>query len=133
MVIQFVTVAHVFICIVLVLIVLVQQGRGADMGAAFGGGSNTLFGASGADTLLTKITTTAAVLFMITSLTLAANATRKADVSEGGRLFQDLPAAAAAKQAASSAAPSQSAPAQNAAAPAPAVPEQKSASPEAAK
>ena len=63
---------HVVICIALILIVLLQTGKGADMGAAFGGGSSqTLFGSTGASTFLTKATTVAAVIFMLTSLTLA--------------------------------------------------------------
>ncbi len=54
------------------MIVLLQTGKGADMGAAFGGGSSqTLFGSTGASTFLTKATTAAAIIFMITSLWLA--------------------------------------------------------------
>jgi preprotein translocase subunit SecG len=56
----------------LIMIVLLQTGKGADMGAAFGGGSSqTLFGSTGASTFLTKATTAAAVIFMVTSLGLA--------------------------------------------------------------
>ena len=63
---------HVFVCIALIMIVLFQSGKGADMGAAFGGGSsNTLFGSTGASTFLSKATTVAAVVFMLTSLSLA--------------------------------------------------------------
>jgi preprotein translocase subunit SecG len=65
-------VIHVIVCIALIMIVLLQTGKGADMGAAFGGGgSQTLFGATGASTFLGKATTVAAVIFMLTSLTLA--------------------------------------------------------------
>ncbi len=54
------------------MIVLLQTGKGADMGAAFGGGSSqTLFGSTGASTFLTKATTAAAIIFMLTSLGLA--------------------------------------------------------------
>jgi preprotein translocase subunit SecG len=54
------------------MIVLLQTGKGADMGAAFGGGSSqTLFGSTGASTFLSKATTVAAIVFMITSLLLA--------------------------------------------------------------
>lgn len=70
---QFITVIHVFICCFLILIVLLQQGRGADAGATFGGGGQTFFGASGADTLLTKVTTFTAIAFMCTSILLASN------------------------------------------------------------
>ena len=63
---------HVIVCIALIMIVLLQTGKGADMGAAFGGGgSQTLFGATGATTFLGKATTVAAVVFMLTSLALA--------------------------------------------------------------
>ncbi len=63
---------HILVCIALIMIVLLQTGKGADMGAAFGGGSSqTLFGSTGASTFLGKATTGAAILFMVTSLTLA--------------------------------------------------------------
>jgi preprotein translocase subunit SecG len=63
---------HVIVCIALIMIVLLQTGKGSDMGAAFGGGSSqTLFGSTGASTFLTKATTAAAIIFMITSLGLA--------------------------------------------------------------
>jgi preprotein translocase subunit SecG len=63
---------HVIVCVALIMIVLLQTGKGADIGAAFGGGaSNTLFGTSGASTFLSKATTVAAVVFMLTSLSLA--------------------------------------------------------------
>jgi preprotein translocase subunit SecG len=63
---------HVFVCIALIMIVLLQTGKGADMGAAFGAGSSqTLFGSSGAGTFFGKATTAIAVIFMITSLCLA--------------------------------------------------------------
>ncbi len=65
-------VLHVIVCIALILIVLLQTGKGADMGAAFGGGSSqTLFGSTGATTFLSKATTAAAIVFMLTSLSLA--------------------------------------------------------------
>ena len=65
-------VIHVVVCIALIMIVLLQTGKGADMGAAFGGGSSqTLFGSTGASTFLSKATTVAAIVFMLTSLTLA--------------------------------------------------------------
>ena len=73
-----VTMLHVIVCFALVLIVLLQAGKGAEMGAAFGGASQTLFGSSGAMGFLTKLTTIAAVIFMITSLILAFSSTRRA-------------------------------------------------------
>ena len=63
---------HVIVCIFLILVVLLQQGKGADWAGAFGGGgSQTTFGARGAGTILSRATTAAAIIFMITSLTLA--------------------------------------------------------------
>jgi preprotein translocase subunit SecG len=65
------TIFHVMVCIFLILVVLLQQGKGADWAGAFGGGgTQTAFGARGAGTVLSKATTTAAVIFMITSLAL---------------------------------------------------------------
>lgn len=65
-------VVHVIVCVALIMIVLLQTGKGADMGAAFGGGSSqTLFGSTGASTFLSKATTVAAIVFMLTSLVLA--------------------------------------------------------------
>ncbi|MFI5296160.1 MAG: preprotein translocase subunit SecG [Thermodesulfovibrionales bacterium] len=62
---------HIIVCFFLIFIVLVQSGKGAELGAAFGGSSQTLFGARGAATFFSKLTTIAAVVFMITSLSLA--------------------------------------------------------------
>jgi preprotein translocase subunit SecG len=66
-----VPVVHVAACLFLIVVVLLQTGKGADMGAVFGGGSQTLFGSGGAGNLLTKLTTGTAVAFMITSLILS--------------------------------------------------------------
>ncbi len=69
---------HIIIAIGLILIVLLQTGRGSDIGAAFGGGSSqTLFGSSGSSSFMTKLTTIAAVVFMLTSLVLAYTYSRK--------------------------------------------------------
>lgn len=63
---------HVTVCILLILIVLLQSGKGAEMGVSLGGGAGeTLFGAGGPATILTKITTVVAIIFMVTSLALA--------------------------------------------------------------
>jgi preprotein translocase subunit SecG len=65
------TILHVLVSLFLILVVLAQQGKGQDLASAFGGaGSQTAFGARGTATLLSKITAGAAVLFMVTSLTL---------------------------------------------------------------
>ncbi len=66
------TLLHVAVCIALILIVLLQRGKGQGMGAAFGGGSSqTVFGSSGATSFLQKLTTASAIIFMLTSLSLA--------------------------------------------------------------
>jgi preprotein translocase subunit SecG len=63
---------HVVVCIFLIAVVLLQRGRGAEIGAVFGGGaSSTVFGSRGAGSFLSKLTTAAAVLFMLTSLSLS--------------------------------------------------------------
>jgi preprotein translocase subunit SecG len=67
----FIVIIHIIVCIGLILIVLLQTGKGASMGAAFGGSSQTIFGSSGATTFLGKLTTGVAVVFMVTSLILA--------------------------------------------------------------
>lgn len=66
----FFTVLHVIICVALIMIVLLQTGKGAEMGAAFGGSTQTVFGSSGPAGFLNKLTTAVAILFMITSLSL---------------------------------------------------------------
>ncbi len=65
------TIVHIVVCLFLVGIVLLQHGKGADIGATFGGSSQSLFGSEGPLPLLNKITTAAAVIFMVTSVTLA--------------------------------------------------------------
>jgi preprotein translocase subunit SecG len=62
---------HILVCVALILIVLLQAGKGASVGAAFGGASQTIFGSPGAAGFLTKITTVAAVVFMTTSILLS--------------------------------------------------------------
>lgn len=65
-----ITIIHVLVALSLILVVLLQGGKGADMGAAFGGASQTIFGSSGAATFLGRLTAAAAIIFMITSLSL---------------------------------------------------------------
>ena len=76
-----VTILHVLVCIFLMLTVLLQAGKGGGMGAAFGGGSTmgTVFGGSGAGNFLRRLTVAAAVIFMVTSMTLAWMATPSTD------------------------------------------------------
>jgi preprotein translocase subunit SecG len=69
----FVTVIHYFVCLFLIVVILLQAGKGADIGAAFGaGGSQTLFGPRGAATFLNKMTAVVALVFVTTSLSLVA-------------------------------------------------------------
>src|SRR5688500_7030693 len=65
-----VTIVHVIVSIGLILVVLLQTGKGAEIGAVFGGSSSTIFGSSGAGNFLTRLTTGMAIVFMMTSLTL---------------------------------------------------------------
>src|SRR5208282_1237872 len=82
-----VIVIHVLICVSLTVIVLLQQGKGADVGAVFGGSSQTVFGSGGAGNFLTKLTSGLAVVFFATSIFLAYASTRRATGSlfEGSR------------------------------------------------
>ncbi|SRR6266496_2206769 len=73
-----ITIVHVFVCLFLVIVVLLQSGQSGDIAAAFGGsGSQTAFGPRGAATILTKATTWCAIIFMLTSITLSVMASRK--------------------------------------------------------
>jgi preprotein translocase subunit SecG len=65
-----ITILHVLVSIGLILVVLLQTGKGAEVGAVFGGSSSTIFGSSGAGNFLTRLTTVMAIVFMATSLTL---------------------------------------------------------------
>jgi len=74
-----ITVVHVIVCLFLIAVVLLQSGKSADIAAAFGGqGSQTAFGPRSAANALTKATTWAAVIFMVTSFTLAIMASKRA-------------------------------------------------------
>jgi preprotein translocase subunit SecG len=86
------TAIHILSCFFLIVVVLLQTGKGADMGAVFGGGSQTLFGSGGAGNFLTRLTTATAVIFMLTSLILTYGQTP----SSSSRLIQRLPAPSAA-------------------------------------
>ncbi len=67
-----ITTLHVLVCVILILVVLLQSGKGADLAGAFGGGATqTAFGSRGPASFLSKLTTAAAVLFMITCLSLS--------------------------------------------------------------
>ena len=90
---------HVLISLFLILVVLVQQGKGADLAGAFGGGgSQTAFGARGATTLLHKLTTGFFIAFVVTSLTLAVIQARpRTSVMSGQAAAPVAPAPAPAK------------------------------------
>jgi preprotein translocase subunit SecG len=68
---------HVMICLALIIIILLQQGKGAEIGAVFGGSSQTVFGASGAGNVMTKATWAMAAVFFATSIFLAYASTRR--------------------------------------------------------
>jgi preprotein translocase subunit SecG len=83
-----IVVVHIVVCLTLIGAVLLQQGKGADVGAVFGGSSQTVFGASGAGNLLTKVTGVCAAIFFATSLILAYYSSHRAtgSIFEGRRL-----------------------------------------------
>ncbi len=79
-----VTAIHVILCLFLIVVVLLQSGKAADLAGAFGGmGSQTVFGPRGSATMLSKATTVAAAAFMVTSLTLSIMATRAGKAAPG--------------------------------------------------
>ena len=128
-------VLHVLIALGLILVVLLQSGKGADIGAAFGGGSSqTVFGGRGAATFLSKVTTVLAVLFMVMSIVLTVHASRQGTTSV---IPEDRPSPQSSTPAPSGPAPQQSqAPAtptsqqsQAPASPAPAAPAPQSQAP----
>src|SRR3954468_20463270 len=91
-----ITLIHIFVCLFLIIVVLLQSGKSGDIAAAFGGqGSQTAFGPRGAATVLTKATTWCAIIFMLTSITLSLLATRKGG---NGSVLQNLKAPASKTQ-----------------------------------
>jgi preprotein translocase subunit SecG len=93
------TIIHVIVCFFLVVVVLLQSGKAADLAGAFGGmGSQTAFGPRGSATVLSKATTIAAAVFMMTSLSLAILATRNAASSGSVLERQKAPTKAAPAQ-----------------------------------
>ena len=82
-------IVHIVVCLFLIVVILLQSGKAADLAGAFGGmGSQTAFGPRGSATLLSKATTVSAVLFMITSLGLSILATRNAGL--GTTVLEDM-------------------------------------------
>jgi len=82
MLIVLLTTLHVLVCVILIVVVLLQHGKSADIAATFGGaGSQTAFGPRGTATLLSKVTTWCAIIFMVTSISLTLLATRNSPKS----------------------------------------------------
>ena len=78
---------HVAVCLFLIVVILLQSGKAADLAGAFGGmGSQTAFGPRGSATLLSKATTISTIVFMLTSITLSILATRNAGSGSGAAL-----------------------------------------------
>jgi len=83
------TILYVIVCTFLILVVLLQTGKRADLAGAFGGGgSQTAFGARGAATLLAKVTTACAVLFMVIALSLSILSKQ---VGDAGTVLDEIP------------------------------------------
>jgi preprotein translocase subunit SecG len=81
------TIVHVVVCVFLIIVILLQSGKAADLAGAFGGmGSQTAFGPRGSATLLSKATTISTVVFMVTSISLSILATRSAGSGTGTAL-----------------------------------------------
>ncbi len=76
----FLTIVHVLVSAVLVIVILLQAGKGSGLGGAFGGSSQAVFGGRGAQTFLGKITSASAAIFMLTSLSLSYLSTRSGSV-----------------------------------------------------
>src|SRR4030081_1337988 len=93
------TIVHVLVCLFLIVVVLLQSGKAADLAGAFGGmGSQTAFGPRGSAMFLSKATTASAVLFMVTSLSLSILATRRAGAGAGSSILDKHSAPASTKQ-----------------------------------
>ncbi|KMY66849.1 preprotein translocase subunit SecG [Desulfocarbo indianensis] len=123
-----VLIIHVVACLALILVVLLQAGKGASIGAAFGGASQTVFGSAGATPFLAKLTTVVAVLFMLTSLGLAIFANQggmPSVMQEVAPPAQTAPAPAAPDKPAAQTAPAAPADKAPAAQTAPAAPAEK--------
>jgi len=83
---------HVLLCFLLILVVLLQSGKAADLAGAFGGaGSQTAFGPRGAATFLSKATTWCAVMFMLTSFAVVVRQQRQGSVQSDKSIFQSMP------------------------------------------
>jgi len=96
MLVALITLIHVFVCMVLIVVVLLQHGKSADIAATFGGmGSQTAFGPRGTATVFSRLTTWCAIIFMITSITLTYLASHR---SGAGSVLDNQPAPTAPKK-----------------------------------
>ena len=102
-----IVIIHVLVSLTMIGVILLQAGKGAEIGAAFGGSSQTIFGSRGAATFLSKMTVAAATLFMLTSLTLSILANQRSIASS---IIDDNPPAATPPEASSPAPENQPAP-----------------------
>jgi len=104
---------HVIVCVAMCTVILLQQGKGAQVGAVFGGSSQTVFGASGAGNALTKATWALATIFFATSIFLALASARRVTGSVFDRPFSSAPSSVmpASRQAPRNALPAAPAPA----------------------
>src|SRR5438093_12911182 len=120
---------HVLVAFIMVGVILLQSGKGAEIGAAFGGSSQTIFGARGASTFLGKLTAVTATIFMLTSLSLAIMSKQRNYSSTIGLDKPPASAPAAPSPASDLPAPLQSSPAPPPPPPPPAPPPPPPASP----
>jgi preprotein translocase subunit SecG len=97
----FLMVIHYITCFAMVLVILLQSGKGGGLAGAFGGGGSTIFGGRGAGTVLTRATMILGALFFVTSLTLALLSTRTGGTAAGKSLIQEEAKKAAGSQPAS--------------------------------
>lgn len=111
-----VIIVHVIVCLALIGIVLLQHGKGAGIGAAFGGSSQTVFGSTGAAPFLAKLTAAAAILFMCTSLglTVLSRHQDRSSVMQEGRPAAGKPAPVQTEAPPKTEAPAAPAPAEQA-------------------
>ena len=97
-----IVILHIAVSVALILVILLQTGKGSDIGAVFGGGSSqTLFGSTGPTSFLSKLTAGAAIIFMLTSLFLAyfSGSGASRSIMKGGAPVQTMPAPPAAPPA----------------------------------
>jgi preprotein translocase subunit SecG len=117
------TTLHVIVCVFLIVVVLLQSGKAADLAGAFGGmGSQTAFGPRGSATLLSKATTISAIVFMLTSISLSILNTRTSGGPVGNSVLErhSVKTVPAPNQAQLPIGPGPSAPAKSTPQPAPA-------------